>query len=157
MIFWILAGLGGVLLLGSRGRASMAAAQSPVIQQATGASLTKALGNVAKPAGYYQSGNPGYSYTPAVGSPVSNRPVSHVSRKPVVLRSSQPGQIAPVRIVAGTSSNYAHNTQQVPHGVVKPILSNFVNVRQMNRSVTAPELAQAFWTPNPRIPRRANG
>lgn len=118
------------------------AQQTPVIKDSTGGALSGVLGGRARPADYFATGNPQYNNVTPPGVPFTARPVSQMRVPRAAATKSSRGSftVAPIIQVAGTSA-----VSRVPSGTTKPVLSNFVNTRQVSRSTTAPELSQPFW------------
>lgn len=115
-----------------------------VIQNATGNALTSVLGSRSRPPDYFASGNPQYNNMQPPRVPNVPRPVSQMR---VPTATTYRNRVVPVVNAKGTSA-----VGRVPSGQTKPVVSAFVNTRQVSRSVTAPELAQPFWAR--RLPTR---
>lgn len=124
-----------------------ASPQTPIIKNATGGSLSAALGTSAAPPNYYASGNPGYDtqLKPAVSNVRfstrivrSGVPFTNVSETlPKVV--TQPVNRGTVNVPLRTPTN--------PLGTLKPIIANRPVVIVRN----GPEIAAAPWS---RLPVR---
>lgn len=165
MIYLIVAGAALLFLLG-KGQVSVSAAgvpgggvtppppasasvappsvSAPVIQNATGGSLSAVLGNASAPPNYYASGNPGYN--------VQTRPVAPVKIPTGPVRSGVPfkdfSQIsrvyAPannVRVSRGRV-NVPVKTTTNPTGTFNPVIA----ARPVVVERVGPEVAAAPWT-----------
>jgi hypothetical protein len=109
---------------GGSGSLSIQAGTSPVINNATGGSLSGALGSQAQPPSYYSSGNPGYNtqQPPVVQTPILvKNPVLKITRPifgPVYGNGGQP-------IIATNLINRPENTSPVwSKMLIRPIESN---------------------------------
>jgi hypothetical protein len=117
--------------------------QTPVIKNATGGSLSSALGSKAAPPNYYATGNPGYDtqVRPLTATPISK----------VVVRSGAPFSKADDLIPARPRIPVAVNRGVVgvpltsptnPQGTFKPVIA----ARPVVTTRVGPEVAAAFWT-----------
>ena len=130
MIFLVIV----LLILLFRGGASISVGSSPVIQNATGPSLSAALGNSSAPPNYYATGNPGYNAAPAQQTPT-----------PVIAAQSLLPKVAPgVQTYSNPSTTQVSNLQNV--APVQNGAAPIVQPVAIRTRVSAPEVASAPWT-----------
>lgn len=120
-----------------------AVAQTPVINNATGGSLSSALGTAAATPGYYATGNPGYT--------TQTRPIAPTPVTPRIDRSGAPIErpehialVAPptrTRIARGRV-NVPRKTSVNPTGTFNPAIA----ARPVVVERVGPEVASAPWS-----------
>jgi hypothetical protein len=138
---WIIVGIIGLFLLSKTSTGNISAQSSSPINQATGASLSNALGNATAHPSYYSSGNPSYNASPGDMSPPAVPTESRITAP-----AATPATLTPTQI----SNNIRAATEANPSA---PRLNQPVAIRTRQ---TGPEISSAFWTKAPiRIVRSA--
>lgn len=163
--------IGGIVFLVLKGgQLNIPGATAPVIQNATGASLSTVLGTSSAPPSNYTSGNPGYNAAPTP-PPVIAGPSAVPSPMPVQFAQQSASPIVNPAFKGGTATTVHNNVlmarpivtgARTQSAIVPPQQIRVFNpatqtVQTLNPAISqgpvnvarnSPEVASPFWTTN---------